>query len=158
MLLNWNLETILLFLVIAWLSGLSFFVIRFINSFKKITKDVSDKDLKTLLEEVLKRIDLTQKESRLILEKVGEIEGKGIFHFQKAGLVRYNPFSDTGGDQSFVLAILDGKDDGMVITSLHSRDQTRVFAKPVDKGKESGYEFSKEEIEAIVRAKKGKIK
>lgn len=158
MLLSWNLETILLFLVIAWLSGLSFFVGKFINSFRKITKDVSDKDLKTLLEEVLKRIDLTQKESRLVLGKVEEVENKGIFHFQKVGLVRYNPFSDTGGDQSFVLAILDGKDDGLIITSLHSRDQTRVFAKPVDKGKESGYEFSKEEIEAIVRAKKGKIK
>jgi hypothetical protein len=158
MLLNWNLETILVILALAWLAGITFFGVRFINSFKKLTKDISNQDLKTLLEDILKKIDLTQKEARQILEKIEEIEKKGIFHFQKVGLVRYNPFSDTGGDQSFVLALLDGKDDGVIITSLHSRDQTRVFAKPIEKGKESGYEFSKEEIEAIVRAKKGKIK
>lgn len=158
MLLNWSLETILIILALAWLAGITFFGVRFINSFKKLTKDISDNDLKTLLEDILRKIDLTQKEARQILEKIEEIEKKGIFHFQKVGLVRYNPFSDTGGDQSFVLALLDGKDDGVIITSLHSRDQTRVFAKPIEKGKESGYEFSKEEIEAIVRAKKGKIK
>lgn len=156
MLLNFEIQYWALILVFAWLAGLTFFGARFIISFKKLTKDVSEKDLKSLLEEVIKRIDQTQKEDQRISEVLKEIERGNLSHFQKTGLVRYNPFADTGGDQSFVLSVLDGKDDGIVITSLHSRDQTRVFAKPVEKGKESGYEFSKEEIEAIVRAKKGK--
>jgi len=156
MLLNSELNLLIFLLIFTWLAGLTFLEIRFRRSFKKITEGVSDKDLKTLLEEVLKRIQLGQKESQKIFAEIERIEKENPLHLQKVGLVRYNPFSDTGGDQSFVLAILDGKDDGIVITSLHSREQTRIFTKPVEKGKEAGFEFSKEEIEAIVRAKKGK--
>ena len=158
MLLNSDLNLLVLIVIFAWLTGITFFLFRFLRSFKKLTEGVSKKDLKVLLEEVLKKIEATEKESRKIFDQVEKLDKEKLFHLQKIGLVRYNPFSDTGGDQSFVLALLDGKDDGLVITSLHSREQTRVFTKPVDKGKESGYEFSKEEIEAIVRAKKGKIK
>lgn len=144
--------------IFAWLGAITFFGARFLIFFKKLTKGASEKDLKTLLREILEDIRLLKEEKAKILEKVGKLEEENHFHFQKVGLVRYNPFSDTGGDQSFVLALLDGNDDGIVITSLHSRDQTRIFTKPVEKGKEKGYEFSKEEIEAIVRAKKGKAK
>ncbi len=87
------------------------------------------------------------------------LRAENKINFQKIGLVRYNPFSDTGGNQSFVLALLDGNDSGFVITTLHSREATRVFAKPVSGGREGGFEFSKEEIQAILEAqKKGKHK
>ena len=156
MLLNFELNLLIFLIVFTWLAGLTILEIRFQRSFKKITQGISEKDLKTLLEDILKKIDITQKDSQKIFTELEGIQKENPFHLQKVGLVRYNPFSDTGGDQSFVLAVLDGKDDGIVITSLHSREQTRIFTKPVEKGKESGYEFSKEEIEAIVRAKKGK--
>lgn len=158
MLLNPTLVFFIFLFVFAWLAGITFFGGRFFNSFKKLTEGVSEKDIKTLLEEILKKADLAQKENQKIRDELATLEKEKIFHLQKVGLLRYNPFADTGGDQSFVLALLDGKDDGIVITSLHSREQTRVFTKPVEKGKESGYEFSKEEIEAIIRAKKGKMK
>jgi len=145
-------------LIFVWLGVISFFLIRFLVFFKNLTKGVSEKDLKTILGEILENIRLANEEKNKIVEKLDKLEKDGYFHFQKFGLVRYNPFPDTGGDQSFVLALLDGNDDGVVITSLHSRDQTRIFTKPVEKGKEKGYEFSKEEIEAILRAKKGKTK
>lgn len=87
-------------------------------------------------------------------KKLESLRLDGLNHIQKVGFIRYNPFSETGGNQSFALAILDGRDSGFVITSLHSREATRVFAKPVKEGKEAGFEFSKEEIQAIVEAKK----
>lgn len=75
-------------------------------------------------------------------------------HLQKMGFVRFNPFNDTGGDQSFCLAILDGHDTGIVISSLHSREQTRIYAKRIVAGKTEGVELSREEAEALNRALK----
>ena len=73
---------------------------------------------------------------------------------QRVGVVRYNPFADTGSNQSFVLAILDARGDGFVLTSLHSRQQTRVFLKSVAAGK-AETALSEEENQAIRRATEG---
>jgi len=70
---------------------------------------------------------------------------------QKVGVVRYNPFADAGGDQSFAIALLDSLANGIVVSSLHSRTETRVFAKPVQSGR-SRYPLSDEEQEAIRKA------
>ena len=70
---------------------------------------------------------------------------------QRVGLVRFNPFSDTGGDQSFSIALLDGEGDGLVISSLFSRNETRVFAKPIQAG-QSKYNLTEEEQQAILLA------
>lgn len=67
------------------------------------------------------------------------------------GLVRFSPFHDTGGDQSFALALLDGTGDGVVITGLHSRTDSRLYAKPVERGG-STYTLTPEEREAMARA------
>lgn len=67
------------------------------------------------------------------------------------GLVRFSPFHDTGGDQSFTLAVLDGRCDGVVMTGLHSRTDSRLYAKPIQGG-ESEYTLIPEEREAISRA------
>lgn len=69
--------------------------------------------------------------------------------------MRFNPFSQTGGNQSFSLALLDGNNDGIVISSLHNREETRVYAKIVKKGEsEKEMPFSDEEREAIRQALK----
>jgi hypothetical protein len=68
--------------------------------------------------------------------------------FQRIGLVRFNPFEDTGGNQSFVLALLDQAGDGFVISSLHARGGTRVYGKAVAKGT-SESNLSAEESEAL---------
>lgn len=149
---------ILLILIFGWLGTLTFFLFKYFIFFRNITKGVNQKDLKAILEETIEELRLAKTETKKIINKIENLEQENRYNFQKIGLVRYNPFSDTGGDQSFVLALLDGNDNGVVITSLHSREQTRIFTKPVENGKEKGYEFSKEEIEAILKAKKGRIK
>jgi hypothetical protein len=72
---------------------------------------------------------------------------------QKISIVRFNPFGDTGGDQSFTLAVLDSHDSGYVLTSIHGREGTRVYVKPVDFGK-SKYTLSTEEQQALAQAAK----
>lgn len=70
---------------------------------------------------------------------------------QNVGLVRFNPFQDTGGDQSFALALLDKRGDGIIMSSLHSRTGTRFYAKPV-KGGASQLSLSDEEAQALQQA------
>lgn len=72
---------------------------------------------------------------------------------QKISVVRFNPFGDTGGDQSFVLGVLDSHNSGYVLTSIHGREGTRVYVKPIDFGK-SKYKLSTEEQQALAQAAK----
>ena len=78
----------------------------------------------------------------------GVIDRRSQRSLQHIGLVRFNPFEDTGSDQSFAIALLDDQRDGIVISSLHGRANTRVFAKPVADGG-SPHNLSDEETEAI---------
>lgn len=73
----------------------------------------------------------------------------------KVNLVRFNPFNDLGGDQSFILVLLNEQQDGVVVTSLHSRDRTRIYAKPLKNGAGDNVSLSREEKLAIVKAIKG---
>lgn len=70
---------------------------------------------------------------------------------QKISVVRFNPFGDTGGDQSFALAVLDAQNSGYVLTSIHGRQGTRVYIKPVDFG-QSKYQLSSEEQKVLGQA------
>jgi len=69
-----------------------------------------------------------------IAARTAVLEGVARLHFSRLGLVRFNPFDDTGGNQSFALAMLDANNDGFVISSLHSRAGTRIYAKAVFEG------------------------
>lgn len=72
---------------------------------------------------------------------------------QKTGMVRYNAFKDVGSDLSFALALLDEKNDGVVLNGIYSRDVSNIYAKPVKNGV-STYTLSHEEEEAIDKAVK----
>jgi hypothetical protein len=82
------------------------------------------------------------------------IEARSRRSLQHIGLVRFNPFEDTGSDQSFAIALLDDQRDGIVLSSLHGRANTRLFAKPVSAGA-SSHNLSEEETQAIRIAVEG---
>jgi len=84
-------------------------------------------------------------------EEVDNLKKEIKFPIQKFGIVRFNPFSNIGGNQSFSIALLDGHGNGVVITSLYAQEGNRIFAKPIEKGN-SIYSLSKEEKEAIEKA------
>lgn len=73
---------------------------------------------------------------------------------QHVGMVRYDAFEDVGGRLSFSCALLDGRGDGVVITSINGRQDTRVYAKPVNGG-QSTHNLSEEEVTAIQQAVSG---
>ena len=150
-----NLVFIILSFLGVWLLTLSFFLYRYIALFNKLTKGVEVTDLKKVLEKILAKGEANTSEIKILKERVNLIEEDGKFHIQKVGLIRFNPFKELGGDHSFSLAILDSHDSGIVITSLHTRDRTRVYMKDVKNGK-SGFELSAEEKKALTNAQRSR--
>jgi len=113
------------------------------------------KDFEKVIFELIKKLDQSQKDISELRKFDGYLEKIALSSIQKVGVVRYNPFQEVGGDQSFSIALLDAKDNGVVITNLYSRQENRVYAKPLEQGI-SKYPLSGEEKEAIARAKSSK--
>ncbi|MBI4134883.1 MAG: DUF4446 family protein [Candidatus Sungbacteria bacterium] len=83
---------------------------------------------------LLRRFQLTEKELIQLGSRVEVLESIGEKSFQKMSFMRFNPFADTGGDQSFVVCLLDKQDNGVIISSLYNREGTRVYAKAIEAG------------------------
>lgn len=153
MVFNFSFVNVILLILLLWLVVLSFFLWRTLEHYNKLTKDVTSENLKEVLEKILENLNLSGKRINELVTRCNKIENDGLFHAQKIGLVRFNPFKDTGGDQSFVLAILDGRDNGVVISSLHGRAGSRWYAKTIIGGKGREHDLSEEEEKAIKQAK-----
>ena len=117
-----------------------------IDFFKKSGKE--PRNLKEILNQFK---DLEQKFDKLS-EKLECFKKDNKFSIQKVGIIRFNPFKEIGGDQSFSIALLDGSNSGIVITSLYTKEANRVYGKPIKNGK-SEYSLSEEEIKALEVAK-----
>ena len=135
-----------------WLAGLSFVVFRAVKNYNELTQGVSDKTLSEVLNSFIADQKAIRKDHAQVLGEVSGLKKDSLKFIQKIGLVRFNPFSDTGGDQSFVIALLDSKDNGVVITSLYARTGTRWYVKKIEAGKSIQYELSNEEKEAIKKS------
>jgi Protein of unknown function (DUF4446) len=96
----------------------------------------------------LDRIAAVARELDALAGRSAQLEASGRRAIQRVGLVRFNPFEDTGGNQSFALALTDAAGTGFVLSSLHSRTGTRVYSKAVTDGRSDGA-LSQEEIEAL---------
>jgi len=103
------------------------------------------------VKEVLRYLDNLEKKIEKCANSLENLEKVKNLPIQKMGIVRFNPFSGTGSDQSFSVALLNGENTGVVLTSIFSREGNRVYAKPVEAG-ESKYSLSEEEKEAIKKA------
>lgn len=85
-------------------------------------------------------------------QRTSSLEVAGTYAFQHLGIVRFNPFGDMGGDQSFSIALADGRGDGLVLSSLHARDMTRIYGKPLTNW-EAMHSLTDEEQEAVAQAR-----
>lgn len=137
----------------VWLFVLSVVIFFQFNFLKRLTKGLKEKDLIKVLKRILDRQDSNSKDINTIRKEVVRQEEEGFGHVQKLGLVRFNPFRETGGDHSFSLAVLNGKNTGFIITGLHTRERTRIYLKEIIGGK-SKTELSTEEIKAVEKAQK----
>lgn len=127
---------------------------RMIRHYRQLGRGAGVEKIDQLLENVIERTDLGTREIELLREQLMLLGRHVEEHLQQVGVVRYNAFDDTGGDQSFAVAMLDGHGNGAIFNGLYHRKDCRVFAKPVRSWK-STYSMSDEELEAIRRAREG---
>jgi len=109
-------------------------------------------DLESILLGHSKEILAIDKEIQELFEISNKIHNLTQRSIHKIGIIRFNPFKDIGGDQSFALALLDGKDNGITISSLHTREGTRIYSKPITRGESEKYTLTEEEKAAIKAA------
>ncbi len=108
-------------------------------------------DLESLLIDLKNQSEMLeeeQKEHKALLEQT-QVRIRGMK--SNIALKRYNAFGERGNDLSFSLAILDDNSTGIVLTSLHNRDNSYIYSKPMQGG-ESQYALSPEEKEVITLA------
>ncbi len=117
-----------------------------------ITRGAEGRSLESVLDTHLEKVYAMSRELNDVVARTAILESAQQRSFQRVGLVRYNPFEDTGGNQSFALALLDASGNGWVLSSLHSRTGTRVYAKSITDG-HSDAGLSAEETAAITQAK-----
>lgn len=129
------------------------------SRFKKINQDLEiifagkkAQDLEHVILSHSQEISALDKEIQELFEISNKIHNLALKSIHKIGIIRFNPFKDIGGDQSFAIALLDGKDTGLAISSLHTREGTRIYAKPVVKGESDKYTLTDEEKLAIKSA------
>jgi hypothetical protein len=116
-----------------------------------ITRGAEGRSLEAILDAHLKKVYGLARELEGIAVRTEILEAAQRRSFQRLGLVRYNPFEETGGNQSFALALLDADGDGWILSSLHARAGTRVYAKAITGGR-SDAGLSAEEIAALAQA------
>jgi hypothetical protein len=130
----------------------SFQVSRLSQRINQITGGVEGGDLEEILSHHLETVHQVARDLDELTARMAIVESASRHHFAKQGMVRFNPFPDTGGNQSFALAMLDESDDGFIVSSLHSRTGTRIYAKAVTGGK-ADTSLSAEEQDAIDEAR-----
>lgn len=154
---NENIIAGFLVFLTVWFLVLTALVLKALKHYQRLVGTTKKKNLQNILEEILRITKNQEEETEKLKKRLEKIEKNNLVHLQKIGFLRFNPFSDTGGDQSFVLSFLDAKDNGIVLNSLHNRGTTRIYAKEIKKGEGHNFKLSKEEKEAINKAKKRKV-
>lgn len=133
-------------LVILWLIALSYFFWRKSKLIDNLLpKNMGDGEkLVNKFNELLDEIASVKRNEQILNKNFRSLSKQGLGYIQKIEVLRYNPYEDTGGDQSFSIAFSDGKLNGFILTSLHSRGGTRVYVKVLKEGIPE-IELSKEE-------------
>jgi hypothetical protein len=116
-----------------------------------LTRDGDGRSLEGILDAHLDKVFTVARELDDLAARSAVLEASQRLALQRVGLVRFNPFEDTGGNQSFALALLDAHGDGLVISSLHARTGTRVYGKVIQGGS-ADVTLSDEESAALQQA------
>ncbi len=143
---------IILVLISIGLAGYTFWQqIVLQNKYGQFLKGAEAKQVEELIKSYAGDVDKSLSQLDELAGFAAKLHKTQQLAVSKLSLVRFNPFGDTGGDQSFCLAMLDHTNSGIVISAVHARSGTRVYAKDIIEGK-SQHHLSKEETNALNEA------
>lgn len=141
-----------LVIMLIWLAWITVVLLGIKKNYLVLTEGVNKKNLDVILTNLVQGQQKSKEDIAKLVARCVKIEKDEKYHIQKVGLLRFNPFKDTGGDQSFILALVDAHDTGVILTALYSRSGTRWYTKRVVKGEGAGLQLSDEEKKAISTA------
>lgn len=144
---------VLLLLIIVIVQGAKLRKMR--KRYEKMMSSSGVEDLEGLLLDLKLQMDSLEDDEKRRVARFQAIEDRLRTVQAYTGIKRYNAFSEHGSDLSFSLALLNDNMDGLVLTGLHNRDSSYVYAKPITNG-QSTYNLSPEELEAISIARASK--
>lgn len=121
------------------------------TKYRKLTRGSNNKNLEEIIVSHLDSIDEIKSLTESIRNDHKELEDKIKGCVQKVSMLRYKAFEDVGSDLSFSIALLDHNNDGIMLTGIYGRNDSTVYAKPIDKGI-SRYDLSEEEQEVLDNA------
>jgi hypothetical protein len=124
---------------------------RLMGQYQRLMRGSTSNNLADVLDGHLARVEAATQLTTSLEARCDQLDAHLDQAIQNIGIVRFNPFSDSGGDQSFSVALLDARGDGLVVTSYFGRAESRIFAKPVTRG-QSKYQLTEEEQAAIEQA------
>lgn len=133
---------------LIWLVVLSYLILQNRQFLRQLFPRNHERDIRNKFKEIIVIVSDFDKRQDELIKDFDKFRSDGLKHLQRISLLRYNPYGDTGGDQSFSVAMLDDHLDGFILTSLHSRAGTRVYTKKIKAGK-SDLELSKEESQIL---------
>ena len=122
------------------------------NNFKDFMKKLGEgKDISEILNNYMTRVINLEEAISETNVYCKQLDKKSELCIQKVGIVKYNAYKDSGNDLSFAIALLNNKNDGIVLNGIYSREMSNIYAKPVFNG-ESTYTLTDEEKQAIKKA------
>lgn len=133
----------------GWMCVLTWIVVKTRNHYLNLVGKTGKGNLDEILDELLKTDQKAVTDIESIKKELKEEIKKSQLHLQKIGLLRFNPFERMGGEQSFVIALLNEEDSGLLLNFIYTREGLRVYTKKVKQGKGEEYELSDEEKKAI---------
>lgn len=143
-----DINNIISIIILVWLIALTGFISWIYFGFKNLLKDSKDKNFIKTFKNIQEVQEQNIKDILNLNLDLNNFKKVSKLNIQKVGLTKYNPFDETGGDHSFSLVLLDGNKNGIIITSLHTRERTRLYLKEVVSGN-SKIELSKDESKAL---------
>jgi hypothetical protein len=153
-LLIWSLAlSVLLVVGGVWVFDLQARLRRLERRYESLFSGKEEPSFAAALERLTSRFSKINARTERLVVQTEEIDRTLIRCVQGVGFIRYSAFEDTGGDQSFSLAIVDGEGDGVVLSALYGRDATRVYAKPVERWT-STRTLAEEEEQALMEARR----
>ncbi len=143
--------TLMLFIAAYLIFSLEKRVNKIETRYQRLLALAEDADQATIAR-LLTRLDDVDSQMGQLVNGMNRVNGILPHTLQGYGIVRYRAFPDVGGDQSFSIALVDANGSGMLVTSLHGRDETRIYAKPLTQWR-SSYSLSAEEQQALGQAR-----
>ncbi|MBI2414937.1 DUF4446 family protein [candidate division WWE3 bacterium] len=137
----------------VWLLLLTYLYLDSVRHYKNLSINRGE-SLDKAINLIFKGLEQLHNELGKEKARILDLEKAQVRNVQKVSLKRFNPFDDTGGNQSFTMAMLDANNDGVVFSSLHGRSGTRIYAKPIKSGMQADHELSEEEQEVVNLASK----